>query len=110
MPNFILTRSSVILCPHGGIVTHIPLSANRELINGELPMLVNDQFFVAGCPFMSPMGPMPCLHVIWTNASITKLINGVPVLTNASIGMVHAVNSMPQGIVVIASFQTQVTD
>lgn len=112
MPNFILTKSSLILCPHGGMVMHVPLSPFAELINGEPPMLLNDQYLVAGCPFMTPSGPGPgpCLRVIWINPSVKKLINGQPVLTNASTGMVHSATGLPQGIVVIASFQTQVMD
>lgn|SRR5215203_2351098 len=110
MPNFILTRSSVILCPHGGMVMHVPMSFAGELINGELPMLLSDLYFIAVCAFSSAYGPSPCIRVIWTNASPTKQIAGIPVLTSASIGLVQSPAGVAQGAVTIASHQTIVTD
>jgi len=110
MPNFILTRSSVILCPHGGMVTHVPMTFSGELINGELPMLLGDLYFVAGCPFSSPYGPSPCIRVVWTSGSPTKSINGIPVLTNASMGLIQSPSGVAQGAVIIVSHQTVVTD
>ena len=110
MPNFILTKSSIILCPHGGMVTHVPMSYSGEFINGELPMLMNDMYFIAGCPFIFGDSISPCLRVIWITGSVTKLINGIPVLTNASIGICESPAGVPQGPPIIAAFQTIVTD
>ena len=110
MPNFILTRSSVITCPHGGMVMHVPMSFTGELIGGQLPLLLSDLYFVAGCPFLLPDAPSPCIRVIWTNASVTRLIGGIPVLTNASIGIVQSASGVAQGFAIIASYQTVETD
>jgi hypothetical protein len=110
MPNFILTRSSVIMCPHGGMVMHVPMSYSGELINGQLPLLLSDLYVVAGCPFFSPAGPSPCIRANWTNPSVTRLIGGMPVLTTASIGLVQSAAGVAQGAAVIASFQTVETD
>jgi hypothetical protein len=111
MPNFILTRASVIMCPHSGMVMHVPMSFGGELIGGQLPLLLSDLYFVAGCPFSSPAGPSPCSRVIWTNASVTRLIGGIPVLTNASIGLAQSASGVAQGgVVTVASFQTVETD
>jgi hypothetical protein len=110
MPNFILTRSSVIMCPHGGMVTHVPTSFSGEVVNGELPLLLSDAYFVAGCANFNSFGPSPCHRVIWTNASTTRLIGGIPVLTNASTGLVQTPNGIVQGSASIASFQTVVTE
>jgi hypothetical protein len=92
------------------MVMHVPMSFAGELIGGQLPLLLSDLYFVAGCPFSTPYEASPCNRVIWTNASVTRLIGGIPVLTNASIGIVQAPNGAAQGSVIIASFQTVETD
>lgn len=98
------------MCPHGGMVAHVPTNFPSELISGELPMLLTDLYFVVGCPFSNPYSFSPCLRVQWTMASVTKLISGVPVLTNASVGMCNAGNNAPQGAANVVSHQTVVTD
>lgn len=110
MPNYILTKSSVIICPHGGMVVHTPTSYSGELINGQLPLLLNDIYTVVGCPFLSPGGASPCIRVNWINPSPTRMIGGIPVLTIASIGLVQSPSGIDQGVAVIASFQTVETD
>jgi hypothetical protein len=110
MPNFILTKSSVIMCPHGGTVTHIPLTNQRGTVNGELLLFPNDRSTVAGCPFSMPQGASPCFRVVWTNPSKNFMMQGKSVLTSASIGLVQTAGNTPQGTAVIASFQTIVTD
>ena len=110
MPNFILTRSSIILCPHGGMVTHVPMGFAGELINGELPLMLTDTYFIAGCPNLLNGTMSACFRVMWLTGSVTKLINGVPVLTNISIGICQSISNIPQGPPIIAAFQTVVTD
>ena len=110
MPNFILTRSSIILCSHGGMVTHAPLSYTEELINGEIPMLLNDLYFIVGCPFLVGDSMSSCLRVVWISGSTTKQIGGIPVLTNASVGICQSAAGVPQGPAIIAAYQTIVTD
>jgi len=110
MPNFILTKSSVILCPHGAPVTHIPLTNQRATANGELLLFPNDHYLVAGCPFSTSQGASPCNRVVWTNPSKNFMVQGKPVLTSASIGLVQTASGIPQGAAMIASFQTVVTD
>ena len=92
------------------MVTHVPAGFAGELINGQLPLMLNDMYFVAGCPFFVGESPSPCLRVIWTTASVTKLIGGVPVLINTSLGISQSMSGVPQGMAIIASFQTIITD
>ncbi len=108
--GFVLTKGSVILCPHGGMVTHAPASFSGEFINGELPLLLNDIYTVAGCPNISGGGASPCMRVIWTTASTSYFIGGVPVLIHTSVGLCLSASGAPQGPAIIASFQTVVTD
>jgi hypothetical protein len=108
MPNFILTRSSVILCPHGGIVTHIPLNYSSYRVNGEIVMLLTDQYVIVGCPGTGQGGG--CLSVVWTNPSPFLLVSGSPALTNASIALCQSVTGVAGGPAIIASFQTLVRE
>src|SRR3954471_2985905 len=110
MPNFILTKSSVILCPHGGTVMHIPLTNQRATVNGESLLFLNDQYIVAGCPFSASQGASPCNRVVWTNPSKNFMAQGKTVLTSASIGLIQTASGIAQGAAIISSFQTALQD
>ncbi|MDQ6785430.1 MAG: hypothetical protein M3033_01235 [Acidobacteriota bacterium] len=105
MAAYILTTSSVILCPHGGVVTHIPRTVSDYVINGALPMLLTDQYLVAGCPFAIGDNPSPCFNVTWVSPSVYLIIKGVPALLNTSIGLCQSIGGMMQGQAIIASYQ-----
>lgn len=107
MPNYLLNRSSVIMCPHGGIVTHVPTTFSTELVNGNLPLLLTDLYFVAGCPNASLD---PCQRVTWQFPSPTRKISGVPVLTTASVGICESARSMPTGPAAVLSHQVAETE
>lgn len=107
MPNYLLNHSSVILCVHGGMVTHVSVGAAGELINGSPPMLLNDLYFVAGCPNMTPG---PCMRVIWVTGSPTRRVNGIPILTNVSVGMSQTADGIVSGPATILVHQTAVTE
>lgn len=108
--GFVLTKRSVILCPHGGMVMHIPASFSGELVNGEIPMLINDIYVVVGCPNFMGGASSACTKVIWTTASTSYFINGVPVLIHTSTGICRNASGTPQGPPIVAAFQTSVTD
>ena len=110
MPNFILTRSSVIVCPHGAPVTHVPRTNLHATVNGEMLLFPGDLYMVAGCPFSTPGGASPCYRVVWSNASKNFRAGGEAVLTSASIGIVQSIQSAPQGTASVLSHQTIVTD
>ena len=110
MPNYILTRSSVIVCPHGARVTHVPLTSQRSTVNGELVLFPNDQYVIAGCPFATSGGASPCHRVVWTNVSKNFMMGGKSVLTSASIGIVQNFQGSAQGAASVLSHQTIATD
>ena len=109
MLNYLLTKRSVITCPHGGMVAHSPMSYG-ELINGELPLLLNDIYTVVGCPFSVAGQWSACQRVKWITGSTKRLINGVPVLLNTSTGICESVTGAPQGIAMILSHQLTETE
>jgi|SRR5690606_494434 len=104
---FLLNSQAVLLCPHGGMIQHIPGSFTTYRINGYPPMLINDTYIVSGCPFMVAGGggaiPMNCHHVQWVNGSPMMMVNGVPVLTNTSNGICFSATGGPGGPVIIAT-------
>lgn len=108
--GFVLTKRSVILCPHGGMVMHVPASFSGELVGGEIPLLVNDIYTVAGCLNFTGDFVTPCMMVMWTSASTSYLINGIPVLIHTSLGLCQSASGVPQGPAIISSFQTIVMD
>ena len=72
-------------------------------------MLLNDQYMIAGCPFVVPHGPAtvpnPCIRIMWTTGSNFLFVRGVPALTNISVGICQSVRGIPAGPPVIASHQ-----
>lgn len=110
MPNFILTKSSVMVCPHGAPVMHVPLTNQRGTLNGELLLYPDDQYTIAGCPFSTSQGPSPCHRVVWTNPSKNFMIGGKRVLTSGSIGITQTFPGAAQGAASILSHQTIATD
>lgn len=106
---FLLTKSSVILCPHGGRVTHLPKGVSGKLSSGEIPLLLDDYYPIVGCPFTSGYAS-PCQQVNWVGGSKTRLINGVPVLTDASVGICVSAARVPQGSAVVSLCQTRESD
>lgn len=109
MPAFILNSQSVMMCIHGGRITHIPGSPTAYRVQGSPPMLLTDNYIVSGCPNMMPMGPtlmpMPCVRVQWFTGSSTLLVKGSPALTTDSTGMCISSTGAPGGPVIKNSFQ-----
>lgn len=97
--NFLLSQSSVILCPHGGIVNHIPTTSTTFRIEGRLPMLMTDVYLVAGCPFIAGYSPSPCVEVRWVTGSSRLYVKGIPVLTLASVGICSGASAAGPAII-----------
>lgn len=110
MGNPILNSQAVLLCPHGAPVTHVPGTFTSYRVNGYPPLLLTDQYLIAGCPFSVGAMGMPCLRVQWLSPSVKLFVKGIPVLTSASIGMCISQTGAPSGPVVIASFQVAIQE
>lgn len=101
----LLNTHSVIMCPHGGTVQHIPTTTTSFRVSGWRPMLLSDTYLIAGCPFHT-YGPSPCMLVNWVTGSSLLFVKGQPVLTLASVGLCVAGNGAAQGPAIIATAQT----
>jgi hypothetical protein len=107
MMSGFLTPSSVMMCPHGGMVQ--AASSNTQVtVQGQPILRSTDTFIIAGCAFVIGIVPSPCVTVIWMQPAARSVISA-PTLTLASLGLCQAATGAMQGPVVIASTQPNVT-
>jgi hypothetical protein len=111
MAGYTLNTMSLLQCPHGGKVTIIP--ANGTVLAGGAPVaLASDTFLVVGCPFTlpgTPPIPSPCVAVRWLVSDLRARANGIPTLSQSSVGLCLNAAQVPQGPVVVTATQTQVS-
>jgi hypothetical protein len=98
---------SVLMCPHGGMVSMVPAISTAYRIDGYRPLLLSDVFIVAGCPFAIGTSPMPCQTVNWVMASNFLTVKGIPVLTSSSVGLTAGGGPSP---VIMASIQSSMEE
>jgi len=104
--GYLLSKNSVITCPHGGTVT--PVTANAKVFVGGQPVLTQpDTFTVSGCASVSPASG-PCVNVKWTTAASRVRINGQPALLQESVGVCESADQTAQGAPVVVSTQLRV--
>lgn len=93
------------MCPHGGVVTHVPQSYTAYRVDGRLPMLMTDHYLVSGCP--NAYGPMgPCLRVQWLQGSTMLIVKGSPALTRESVGLCMTSSGVAAGPAIVTYTQT----
>lgn len=104
----LLTVSSVLQCPHGGMVS-ATCSNTRARAGGDYILRVSDTFTIAGCAFTLPGGvPHPCVTVQWVVTALRSTVMQDKVLTSDSVGLCQAADQAPQGPVLISSTQPRV--
>jgi hypothetical protein len=105
MPG-LLNTSSIMMCPHGGMVTAI--SGNtRVRAAGEFVLRASDTFIIAGCAFTLPP-PHPCVQINWVQPDVHSKVSGDFTLSEASMGLCVAADQAVQGTVIITSAQPRV--
>lgn len=103
--GFILNSNSVIMCPHGGMVVHTPLSGTSYRIDGRPPMLMEDLYQIAGCPF-NPQYGGPCCQVRWVTASNLLVVKGRFALIESSVGMCLSVSGVSNGPAIVTAIRS----
>jgi hypothetical protein len=102
-----ITNASILQCPHGAQVQII--SSNPSLSAGGAPVAtMADEFIISGCPFTIPATPpipSPCLTIQWLASELRNSANGIPTLSQSSVGICIGATGAPQGPVVIVSTQ-----
>jgi hypothetical protein len=103
----LLTTASVLMCPHGGMVTGSPASSN---VTAAAPVLAGgDSCIIAGCTFNISGAPHPCVSVQWVVTATRVKRAGAMALNASSVGLCLAADQTPQGSVVINSTQAEAT-
>jgi hypothetical protein len=103
----LLNVSSILTCPHGGLVSAVPSSASVT-VGGAPIVLATDTFTIAGCPF-APGAPHPCVLVQWQLPAARSKSGSIATLTAESVGLCMAADGAVQGTVLVQSTQSQVT-
>jgi hypothetical protein len=96
-----------IICPHGGQVSAIT-SNTQVSVGGQPVVTVEDQYLVAGCPFVVGVVPQPCIEVQWVVPASRVLVNGQPAILSDSVGLCLNPEQAPQGPPTVVSTQTRV--
>jgi hypothetical protein len=79
MPGFLLHAGATVLCAHGGQAQ--ATAPNPRVTVGGQPVVTQPApHTVAGCPFSTPGGPMPCVTAQWTVGATRVFAAGQPVL------------------------------
>lgn len=105
MGDLLLNTQTVIMCPHGGIVNHIPGTYTSYRVDGRRPMLMTDQYLIAGCPFFGSVGGA-CFSVIWVTGSMNLIVRGERVLTLSSVGLCRSASGIAYGPAIVTYTQT----
>lgn len=99
----ILTTSSLVMCPHGGVAQLI--TTNTEaLVDGAPMLLQTDIHPIVGCPF-TPVAYSPCVSIRWVTAATQTALHNVPVLLQTSVGLCLNAAQVPQGTAVVVQVQ-----
>jgi hypothetical protein len=83
MPGFLLHVGATVLCAHGG-QAQATAPNPRVRLSGQPIVTLSAPHTVAGCPFSTPSGPMPCVTAQWTVGAIRVRAGGTPVLLQDS--------------------------
>ncbi len=83
MPGFMLHQGATVLCMHGG-QAQATAPNPRVRVSGQPVVTQLAPHTVAGCPFSTPGGPMPCVTAAWVTGATRVLVGGAPVLLQDS--------------------------
>jgi hypothetical protein len=101
----LLTVSSIMQCPHGGMVNVVSSDTRVQAVSSFV-LRSSDTFTVASCPF-NPGTPHPCVRVQWVQPSLKSQAMGDFTLTEESVGLCVAADMAVQGTVLISFTQAQ---
>jgi len=92
----VVTTSSTLMCPHGGLV-QIPPASSRVRASGAPVIPTTGQGLVTGCA-----SPNPCITVQFVSGTIRAMTDHKPLVTATSVGHCLAANGALNGPVVVS--------
>jgi hypothetical protein len=98
MPGYLLHMGATVICSHGGQA--MPTMPNpRVKVSSQAIVTQPTMYTVAGCPFSTPGGPLPCVTASWVTAAVRVKAGGVPVLMQDS-QAITVPNGVPLNVLV----------
>jgi|SRR6516162_256752 hypothetical protein len=104
----LLNISSIMMCPHGGIVNAISANTRVQAASGFI-LRSSDTFIIAGCPFVLGLVPHPCVTVNWVQPDTQSQVMNDFTLSEESVGLCVAADQAVQGTVLINFTQPRVS-
>jgi hypothetical protein len=83
MPGFLLHQGATVLCLHAG-QAQATVPNPRVKVAGQMTVQQPNPWTIAGCPFSTPGGPMPCVTAQWITAATRVKSGGMPLLLQDS--------------------------
>ncbi len=83
MPGYLLHVGATVLCMHAG-QAQATVPNPRVKVSGQPTVQQPNPWAVAGCPFSTPGGPMPCVTAQWITGATRVLSGGMPLLLQDS--------------------------
>jgi uncharacterized Zn-binding protein involved in type VI secretion len=83
MPGFLLHVNATVLCMHAG-QAQATVPNPRVKVSGQPTVQQPNPWMIAGCPFSTPGGPMPCVTAQWVTAATRVRSGGMPLLLQDS--------------------------
>src|SRR5215470_231476 len=104
----LLTASSSMMCPHGGLVNAISANTRVQAAGGFI-LRSSDTFIIASCPFFLGPSPHPCVLVNWVQPDTQSQVLSDFTLSEESVGLCVAADQAVQGTVLINFTQPRVS-
>jgi uncharacterized Zn-binding protein involved in type VI secretion len=96
--GFLLHVGATVICSHGGQA--LPTAPNPRVKVSSQPIVTQSApYTVAGCPFATPGGPLPCVTAQWVTGAVRVKADGMPVLLQES-QAITAPNGVPLNVLV----------
>ncbi len=83
MPGYLLHQGATVLCLHGGQAQAL-VPNPRVKVAGQMTVQQPNPWMIAGCPFSTPGGPMPCVTAQWITGATRVTSGGLPLLLQDS--------------------------
>ena len=83
MPGHILHQGATVLCLHAG-QAQATVPNPRVKVASQMTVQQPNPWTVAGCPFSTPGGPMPCVTAQWITGATRVTSGGMPLLLQDS--------------------------
>lgn len=97
MPGYLLHQGATVLCAHAG-QAQATVPNPRVKVSGQMTVQQPNPWSIAGCPFTTPGGPLPCVTASWITAALRVKSGGLPLLLQDS-QAVCAPNGTPVNVV-----------